>query len=252
MKYFTNIFLSFVFCLFLNNNVIGKVNKNALPDKLPQTNDERIGPKYILGIQIGITKVNIMDETGFFKTNRIFNNYKPNFGIFLQNRINRRICINGILSYKNYGFEYEATYPDDSNSNLKTENHYLATQINIHYFFSPRKARISFFSGVEVLYLFDSGENYSATISSHLVREKLEFESMQDYIMNRCFISVITGLRSEFNFIIPFYFSIQADYSLLSPTQDRILKDGDYNPLPYPFEFINFSLNLNIPLHSFK
>ena len=252
MKYFFYIFLSLLFCLFQNNQVMGEVdkdqkvisNKKGFYDKSGEQNS-----KYILGIQAGVTRVNIA-ETGYFKTDKIFDNYQPIVGIFLQKRLKKNIGLSGILSYKNFGFKAESS-STNYYSNLKIDNHYLSAQFDLHYFFSKKAKKISLFTGLELLYLIDSEEYYFVTISSHSFGVDLGFDSMKD-ILNQYSVSLVGGVSYKFNCVIPLRLFVQAEYSLLSPTRDRILKEGDYNPLPYPFKFINYSVKINIPIYNFR
>jgi len=78
MKYFFYIFLSLLFCLFQNNQVMGEVdkdqkvisNKKGFYDKSGEQNS-----KYILGIQAGVTRVDISESEIYTRDAKIFNNY---------------------------------------------------------------------------------------------------------------------------------------------------------------------------------
>ena len=253
MKYCSYVFLSFLLSLSQSNNIMCEISENqkVISNKQGSYNkNSEQNLKYILGIQAGVTRVNIK-ETGnyYFEADKFFDNYQAIVGVFLQKRIKKSIGLCGLLTYKNLGFKESSSY-DYYASNLKISNHYLSSQLEFHFF--PDKAKkISLFSGLEFLTLLFSEEKYWCRYSSHKFGEELGFDSMKK-IMEPFTLSVIGGVSYEFSNIFPLCFLLQVEYNLLSPTKNRTLKEGDYNPLPYPFKYINFSFKVNIPIYYLK
>jgi hypothetical protein len=250
-KYIISLSMSFLLCFFHNNQIHGKVIRNLQIHSEKQNvinkNSERHAP-LILGVQAGVSRVSI-DKTGYFEADKIYANYQLVAGISLQKILENNFGLSSTLSYKNLGFSASSTASDYSFA-LKTANHYLSVQFALHYF-PERINSMSFFGGFDVLTLFSSNENYWRKYSSYEYKEDLRFDAMKK-IMKRYFLSIIAGVGYKFSFQIPINIFVQTEYSMLSPTVDRQLAEGDYNPLPYPFKFMNFSITINIPIFNLK
>ena len=197
-------------------------NKQGFYDKSGEQNS-----KYILGIQAGVTRVDISESEIYTKNAKISNNYRPIFGIFIEKKLKARIGLSGMLSYRNFGFEASRS-DNDYDYDLKIDNHFLSSQIDLHYFLSSNSLKISFFAGIELLAIVLSEEQYCRRYSSFQIRDELGFARMKD-IINPFFLSAVAGISYKFNCVIPLRLFVQAEYSLLSPTRNRILKEGDYN-----------------------
>lgn len=252
-KFIISLPLFFLFCFFHNNLVHGQVINDRQfhwenPDINPDYNE--LIPKYTLGIITGVTRVSIAESEVYYKHSKISENYHPIFGFYIQKKLKNQVGLSATLSYKNLGFEAKSPHTNEY-YNLTINNHYFSTEVDLLYFISRRKPRISQFSGIDLLYLLSSSEKYTNIISSHIVKCELRFDSMKD-IMKRYTLSMVCGISYKFTCFIPFIIFVQLEYSVLSPTEDRILLEGDYNPLPYPYNYFNLSFKLNMPIYTIE
>jgi hypothetical protein len=206
--------------------------------------------KYDFGFKIGLTRIGIRGTNNLFKVEKISDNYKPFLGAFFLICLKPRWQFGYAIAYKQLGFKGSGI-KHIPNFKFDIDINYLSSQFILNYFLSFKDPKPSLFAGIDFSTLLSSEEKYIIKYSLYQINEHLKSESMKN-ILKKASASFILGASSEFFILTNIYLSLETELNIISLTKERVYKEGDYNPLPYPFKFVNLSLKLMIPIYRIK
>ena len=245
--------LFIVVCIFIFSANITQGQENDLSyffhnDSIENNTVLKEDYKYRVGFKIGLTRLGIYSTNKWFKVDQISNNYRLYGGAYFFALLNPKYGLEIGITYKQFGFGGESfKFNRDADFDIKIN--YISSQFIFNYYLLSCGARPSLYAGIDVSCLLSSQENYTTKISSFHISESLKSKQMRN-ILETISSSLIFGSGIDISLITRFTLSFETEFSIVSPTKNRIYKEGDYNPLPYPFKFVNISLKLRIPIYA--